>query len=173
FVAIVVTWRATRTSRQVLSDSFQRRSLEQVMWANGNIYFITLLCINVLDLILASLTIAFESGIGNYVLIFLNPIIAVLSCRFLLDLYETNTLLEAGGSSLAPSDLSLHFTGFGLEETDAPEDSNLLSAFAGPIHSFPEDAGRDVDRDPVDGEPEAGPSAPVQAVATGDSDTAA
>ncbi|KAI0820553.1 hypothetical protein BC628DRAFT_1397148 [Trametes gibbosa] len=56
-IAIVVTWRATRSSHRLLKDSFQRSSLQHVMWKNGNIYFFTLLSINTLDLILQALSV--------------------------------------------------------------------------------------------------------------------
>ncbi|KAI0820547.1 hypothetical protein BC628DRAFT_1397099 [Trametes gibbosa] len=137
FIAIVVTWRATRASRLVLRDTFRQPSLEHVMWTNGNIYFFTLLFINLLDLILVALSISVETNEESFVTIFLDPISATLSCHLLLDLYETNAQLERGGSSLSLShtNLSLHF--MGIEGTVAPEDSPFLSSLAGSIqHSF-------------------------------------
>ncbi|KAH9849867.1 hypothetical protein C2E23DRAFT_341287 [Lenzites betulinus] len=132
------------------------------MWTNGNIYFFTLLSINILDLILVTLSIIVQSSAGSYVILFLSPISAILNCHFLLDLYETNIRIEHGGSTLSQShpDLSLHFTGFnsGSEGTDTPEDSPFLSSFSGPIQPFHDDS---MEPYPADGEPEAEPSLPV------------
>ncbi|KAH9852803.1 hypothetical protein C2E23DRAFT_859489 [Lenzites betulinus] len=151
-LAIVVTWRATRSSRQVLRASFQQPSLHYVMWKNAtctpgtvahtidNVHVhSTLLLANLLDLILVTLSITVPGNQGSDVILLINPLNSILSCRFLLDLYETNARLERGGSSLSQShlNLSLHFTG--LEGADALDSSPFLHSFAGPIlHTFPE-----------------------------------
>ncbi|KAH9852824.1 hypothetical protein C2E23DRAFT_134619 [Lenzites betulinus] len=136
------------------------------MWINGNIYFITLLFGNILDLILVTLSITGLQGDGNWAVGFLNVMTTILNCRFLLDLYETNARLEHGGSSLSQSNIgigSLHFTGIEGPEGDFPEDSPFLSSFSGPVlHSFHDD---DMALDTADDEPEAGPSVPAQTTA--------
>ncbi|KAH9852816.1 hypothetical protein C2E23DRAFT_778182 [Lenzites betulinus] len=176
-ITIVVTWRATRTSRRVLQDTFKQPSLQDIMWTNGNIYFITLLFGNLLDLILVTLSITGLQGDGNWVIQFLTPMTAILNCRFLLDLYETNARLERGGSSLSQSNIgigSLHFTGIGAPEApDSPEDSPFLSSFSGPVlHSFPDDIAA---LDTADDEPESVPAqttAPATETAAGGSSSA-
>ncbi|KAH9852820.1 hypothetical protein C2E23DRAFT_885207 [Lenzites betulinus] len=166
-ITIVVTWRATRTSRKVLQDTFKQPSLQDIMWTNGNIYFITLLFGNLLDLILVTLSITDPKSDENWVVNFLDAMTMILSCRFLLDLYETNARLERGGSSLSQSNIgigSLHFTGIGGPEGDSPEDSPFLSSFSGPVlHSFPDDS--DMVFDTTDDEPETGPSVPARTTA--------
>ncbi|KAH9852828.1 hypothetical protein C2E23DRAFT_729975 [Lenzites betulinus] len=169
-ITIVVTWRATRTSRKLLQDTFRQPSLQDILWTNGNVYFITLLFGNLLDLILITLSvraITDPQTNGNWVIDFLDPMTAILNCRCLLDLYETNAWLERGGSSLSQSNIgigSLHFTAIGGPEGDSPEDSPFLSSFSGPVlHSFPDDD--DMALDTADDEPEAGPSVPAQTTA--------
>ncbi|KAH9852851.1 hypothetical protein C2E23DRAFT_885226 [Lenzites betulinus] len=173
-ITIVVTWRATRTSRKVISDSFQQPSLQDVMWTNGNIYFITVMCGNLLDLILATLSITDPENNANWPIGFIDPITAILNCRFLLDLYETNSRLERGGSSFSQSDMSLHFTG--SKAGDAPENSYFLSSFSGPVllDSF-SDESEDTALDTFDEKPEAEPAVPAEAPAmeAGGSSTAA
>ncbi|KAH9859127.1 hypothetical protein C2E23DRAFT_35498 [Lenzites betulinus] len=131
------------------------------MWTNGNVYFFTLLAINVLDLVLVALSITIPNNEESYVTGFLDPITAILNCKFLLDLYETNARLERGGASLSWSlpDLSLHFTGVGpSENVGAPSGgSSFLGSFAGPVrHLFSDDGMEEFQ--PADGEPEAGAS---------------
>ncbi|KAI0820555.1 hypothetical protein BC628DRAFT_853166 [Trametes gibbosa] len=161
-IAIVVTWRATRRSHRVLGESFRRPSLEHILWKNGNVYFITLLSFNVVDVILDALSITTPIDSDNYVAIFRETITTILSCRFLLDLYETNARLERGGSSVSQSlaDHSLHFTGLGSQEADAPgEGSAFLDSFGSSVYySFDDDDDDMEDAERVDGEPEAGPS---------------
>ncbi|KAH9852818.1 hypothetical protein C2E23DRAFT_823753 [Lenzites betulinus] len=179
-ITIVVTWRATRTSRKVMRDSFQQPSLQDVMWTNGNIYFITVVCGNLLDLILATLSITDPENNANWPIGFIDPITSILNCRFLLDLYETNARLERGGSSFSQSDmgtLSLHFNEF--KAAHAPgENSHFLGSFSGPVllDSF-SDESEDTALDTVDEKPEAEPSIPAEttpmAMAAGGSNTAA
>ncbi|KAH9854985.1 hypothetical protein C2E23DRAFT_47323 [Lenzites betulinus] len=138
------------------------------MWTNGNIYFFTLLSINVLDLILVALSITADNSDESYVIVFLDPINAILNCHFLLDLYEANAQIERGGPSLTHSNptLSLHFTGSPQDSADAPEHSTFLSSFAGPVYTF-----RDANTDPdlADSEHEAvsGVSAQIATEDTG------
>ncbi|KAI0820481.1 hypothetical protein BC628DRAFT_845513 [Trametes gibbosa] len=144
-IAIIVTWRATRTSHRVLGNSFRQPSLQHVMWRNGNVYFVTLLSLNILDLILAASSITFANDQGSYIMAFLEPINVILNCRLLLDLHETNARLECGGSSLSQSlaDYSLHFTGLGSDRGDAPAhgESAFLDSFASTIYySFADDS---------------------------------
>ncbi|KAH9852863.1 hypothetical protein C2E23DRAFT_136351 [Lenzites betulinus] len=126
-------------------------------------YHSTLLFINILDLILVTLSITTPNDQGNFVALFLQPAASILNCHFLLDLYEANARLECGGSSLSPSysDLSLHFTGIQAQAGDAPENSSFLTSFAGSIrHPFPDSA--DPDTDLITDEPPAMPLVPVQ-----------
>ncbi|KAI0824145.1 hypothetical protein BC628DRAFT_445168 [Trametes gibbosa] len=158
-IAIVVTWRATRTCRRLLGDgSFQQASLQHIMWTNGNIYFFTLLSINILDLILVTLSIIVQNSAGSYVILFLDPISAILNCHFLLDLYEANVRIERGGSSLSRSHptLSLRFVAGsesearGAADAEGPSgDLALFSAFAGPLYTFQD---TDTEFDLVNGE---------------------
>ncbi|KAI0819789.1 hypothetical protein BC628DRAFT_958354 [Trametes gibbosa] len=166
-MAVIITWRATRTSHKVLGDSFEQPSLQHVMWRNGNVYFVTLLTLNVLDLSLVALSITVPDSGGSYVTLFLDPINTILNCHFLLDLYETNARLERGGPSFSQSfaDYSLHFAGLGSGRGDAPADggSDFLDSFASTIYySFADDSDVEdaeaVGAEPVDDKSEAGPS---------------
>ncbi|EIW57015.1 uncharacterized protein TRAVEDRAFT_49824 [Trametes versicolor FP-101664 SS1] len=136
-LALAVTWWRTRTTRQASTHILRRSSLEQILWENGNIYFCTLVAMNIADMVLQSVdaSIAYQAG---FVIEFIDPISAILNSRFLLALYETNAHLERGGSS-ASSFSTLDFgEAPSLRAAVSPKLPEFLHSLAGPIHSLPD-----------------------------------
>ncbi|KAL1937392.1 hypothetical protein VTO73DRAFT_13798 [Trametes versicolor] len=145
-VAVVVTWWRTRTARQTPTDILRQSSLEIIIWDNGNVYFCTIVLMNVADMILAVLSIR-GTQLDNlaYVVNFLDPISSILNSRFLLALYETNAHLESGGTSASS------FSTLDFREGNPPAGSvalpGYLSSLAGPIYSVPDDGSELFDSD--------------------------
>lgn len=77
-----------------------------------------------------------------------------MTCRFLLALYETNAILERGGSSVSSHSVNLSRAG----QEGSPELPEFLNPLAGLIHSFPDgdpDLFEDMPEQETEGEAEA------------------
>ncbi|KAL1937394.1 hypothetical protein VTO73DRAFT_13800 [Trametes versicolor] len=110
---------------------------DTILWENGNIYFCTLVAMNIADMVLTSVdaSIFYQA---EFVIELIDPISAILNSRFLLALYETNTHLERGGSS-ASSFSTLDFGGAdSLRAAVSPELPEFLNSLPRPIHSLPD-----------------------------------
>ncbi|KAI0780882.1 hypothetical protein BD413DRAFT_675446 [Trametes elegans] len=138
-LAVIVTWRETYETSQRVEEAYSRPSLSKVMLSRGIDYFCSLAILNILDVILTVLGIQSDAASNlNYVTIFLDPISAILVCRFLLDLRGVSKKL-AGGSSGTVS--SLDFGGVG-SQIPPSNPSFLRGSLVGSAHSSP-----DVDED--------------------------
>ncbi|KAI0365831.1 hypothetical protein BV20DRAFT_706254 [Pilatotrama ljubarskyi] len=93
------------------TDGLERPSLYRVCLQNGSVYFCVLLSLTIVDITfrLLQITLADLFGQGNYVAELIDPLSAILTSRFLLDLRAANEKLTAGGSSVTAG--SLHFAG--------------------------------------------------------------
>ncbi|EIW57006.1 uncharacterized protein TRAVEDRAFT_49817 [Trametes versicolor FP-101664 SS1] len=110
---------------------------DTVLWCNGNVYFCTMVSLNLANVILqvvVSSQIATDFGDTTYVIQFIDPISSILTSRFLLALYETNAHLQKGGTS-ASSFSTLDFAGAD-QPAELPE---FLMSLGGPIHSIDDD----------------------------------
>ncbi|KAI0632574.1 hypothetical protein C8Q77DRAFT_1158063 [Trametes polyzona] len=141
FLAVFVTWRATRVILAQLPVSSRPPSLQQVMWKNGNVYFCTLATLNVIDMVLIALSLTTQPNADSYVGLFLSPITSILNGRFLLDLFESHARLSDGGAN---SSFSVHLSRVG--DTDGMpqlqrslELPEFLTPLGGPLHPFDED----------------------------------
>ncbi|KAL1940432.1 hypothetical protein VTO73DRAFT_9004 [Trametes versicolor] len=130
-LAIAVTWRQTRAAIQLRTGTPKRPSLEQVIWENGAVYFLTLVSMNAVNITFVVLSIAIPPvGISeSYVLAFVDPVSSLLNSRFLLALHETNARLE-GAADASLSSFSLD-TGSGDDPSALA--SPDLPSFLGPI----------------------------------------
>ncbi|KAL1937371.1 hypothetical protein VTO73DRAFT_13777 [Trametes versicolor] len=162
-LAIIITWRHTHTARRTSSDNPQRSSMEQILWDNGNIYFCTLVSLNIANMVLVTLSLTTQSLPNDafYVINFIDPISSILNSRFLLALYETNAYLEKGGTSAATTVSTLDFGG--ANRAGRSELPGYLSSLAGPIHSIPDDDAGLFDSEPASCETEMGAEAEARA----------
>ncbi|KAI0365857.1 hypothetical protein BV20DRAFT_1056130 [Pilatotrama ljubarskyi] len=145
---MAITWRETYKSVHLLRETLPRPSLHQVMLQNGSLYFCTLLCLNILDIVVIALQIKSTGESGSYVTQFLDPISSILSPRFLLDLRDINQSLNTGGSSISAG--SIEFAGADLQ-------SGQLRSFwdpaIGPLHdSAPDDEDLPIDAGRMQGD---------------------
>ncbi|KAI0780841.1 hypothetical protein BD413DRAFT_13309 [Trametes elegans] len=114
------------------TDTLSRPSLSQVMLQNGIVYFCTLVSLNIISIVLSTQAIYVADSDGSYAVSFVDPISAVLSCHFLLNLRQTSEIL-ADASAATVSSLN-----FG-ERNDPPQIpplSPFLNSLGGPI--FPQ-----------------------------------
>ncbi|KAL1937385.1 hypothetical protein VTO73DRAFT_13791 [Trametes versicolor] len=149
-IAVVVTWWRARTARQITTHVLRRSSLEKILWENGNIYFCTLVAMNIGDMIIVVLSLTARPDEYTSIIAFVDPISSILSSRFLLALYETNVNLERGGTSVS-SFSTLDFGGLD-RAAGSPQLPEFLTSLAGPIQSVPDD---DDDPELFDSEPTA------------------
>ncbi|KAI1795292.1 hypothetical protein LXA43DRAFT_37343 [Ganoderma leucocontextum] len=87
-IVVGVTWWATYQSRKLVADGIRGRSFTQIMFYNGNMYFVPIACLNMLHITLTALSINVSSGSESYVIDFIDPISSLLVCHFLLALQE-------------------------------------------------------------------------------------
>ncbi|EIW53816.1 uncharacterized protein TRAVEDRAFT_51559 [Trametes versicolor FP-101664 SS1] len=144
-LAIAITWHQRRTTIQLRTGFLKRPSLQQVMWENGAVYFLTLVSINMVDMVFVILSIAIPfAGNSSYVLSFVDPISSILNSHFLLALHETNARLE-GAADTSLSSLTLN-TGSGDTPSAraSPELRPVLGLIGGTIRSFHDDDDEDM-----------------------------
>ncbi|KAL1940485.1 hypothetical protein VTO73DRAFT_9057 [Trametes versicolor] len=144
-LAIAVTWHQRRATIQLRTGSLKRPSLQQVMWENGAVYFLTLVSINTVDMVFFILSIAIlPDENSSYVISFIDPISSILNSRFLLALHETNTRLE-GAANTSLSSLTLNTGSSDTPSARAsPELPPVLGPIGGTIHAFHDDDDEDM-----------------------------
>ncbi|KAI0780855.1 hypothetical protein BD413DRAFT_13936 [Trametes elegans] len=155
-LALIVTWRKTYETSRTLHEALhsQALSLSSVMLNGGIIYFCCLAVLNILDVILCVLGVQGQDAvIGSYVIAFLDPLSALLVCRFLLDLRGVSEGLARGSSGTGFS--SLEFGGIGSRMPSIVNPS-LLDSLPISVHVSP-----DLDEDEAalaEGVPDSRPS---------------
>ncbi|KAI8992795.1 hypothetical protein BD414DRAFT_482238 [Trametes punicea] len=123
-IVVVVTWQKTFKINWMSRDTPHGSKLHHVMFESGTVYFIILLCLNVLLILLNVFSLTNLSSIG-YITIFIDPITSVLISHFILNLRSANEQLQASvSSSLISADL--RFVG----------SPHLGDALAGPVHTY-------------------------------------
>ncbi|KAI9069090.1 hypothetical protein FKP32DRAFT_1671664 [Trametes sanguinea] len=108
-LVIAITWWYAARGR-TLHDARQlkqfKHSLTQVLIMNGTIYFLALLTVNAVHLTLSMLSINGLADEISEVAVFIDPLTAILICRFLLALHSAN--LRLTGEELATDDSDAH-----------------------------------------------------------------
>ncbi|KAI0351136.1 hypothetical protein OH77DRAFT_1524361 [Trametes cingulata] len=102
----------TLKTLQATQDS-EQPSLHRVLLQNGSVYFCVLLSLNIISITLDMLQLTFPNSVGegSYVAQYIDPIITVLTSRFLLDLRAADEKLSSGGAGSSVSAGSLEFAG--------------------------------------------------------------
>ncbi|EIW57029.1 uncharacterized protein TRAVEDRAFT_49841 [Trametes versicolor FP-101664 SS1] len=133
FALIIPITLPALTTLRVYALSGKNKTVTGVVLLLRNVYFCTLVSLNIVEMTMAILTVlARPYEIENVFLPLIDPISSILNSRFLLELYETTAHRERGGPSL--SSFSLDF-GQAFPSGGAPSDlPEFLSEFAGPIH---------------------------------------
>ncbi|CDO72028.1 hypothetical protein BN946_scf184943.g63 [Trametes cinnabarina] len=123
-VMAVTCWSTYKVSKLARSIS-QPLTLNQVMLENGIVYFLSLTCLNILQVLLNAISLANTAiDTGSYTEEFIDLVTSVLISRFLLNLRAT---ARHSRSFSAPSFIT----------SEAPSSSlpQFVSEFAGQIHS--------------------------------------
>ncbi|KAI0780938.1 hypothetical protein BD413DRAFT_620066 [Trametes elegans] len=110
-LAVIVTWRETREKGRQVHGALSQLSFKKVLLNRGIVYFCSLAVLNIVGMTLSVLNILVVAREGNYVTVFIDPLSALLVCRFLLDLRGVSEQL-AGESELGNIS-SLDFGGVG------------------------------------------------------------
>ncbi|RDX40556.1 hypothetical protein OH76DRAFT_1490192 [Lentinus brumalis] len=89
---IYITWTKlnARSSLRDIQQLGKRRSLSEILFRDGTIYFIVLFILNILHLVFAVTALAVEENGTSYVTVFTAPLTAILISRFLLDLQHAD-----------------------------------------------------------------------------------
>ncbi|KAI0780908.1 hypothetical protein BD413DRAFT_608133 [Trametes elegans] len=133
-LAIIVTWRKTYKTSQLVAETGCGPSLSKVMLNSGIVYFCSLAALNILDVVLGVVGIQVQTaGNGTYVVIFVDPLSSLLICRFLLDLRSVSERLADGSSG---SVSSLNFGGVGVRPQVPSNNPSFLDSLAGSVQ-FP------------------------------------
>ncbi|KAI0765622.1 hypothetical protein BD413DRAFT_163406 [Trametes elegans] len=116
-IVICVTVWATRRNGRLTTRRRQLTmgSLADVLLCDGLLYFWTITCFNVVDLLLTLVSIVMPQYQTSYVTVLSDPMTAVLLCRFLLDLQTADQrsrgLGDTGSRDASVSDASANATG--------------------------------------------------------------
>ncbi|KAL7285753.1 hypothetical protein ACG7TL_000862 [Trametes sanguinea] len=127
-LVIAITWvktfRINWLARDVLNKSgVSHTTLHSVMLESGTIYFLTLLCLNILQIVM-NILILLDFGDGGYVTQLIDPITSILVARFILNLRAANEPLHVStnASFLGP-------------ELEFAAQSHPAASLAGPVHT--------------------------------------
>ncbi|KAI0364566.1 hypothetical protein BV20DRAFT_1057132 [Pilatotrama ljubarskyi] len=89
-IVAVLTWRCTLRGGGIRGISRATSSLARVLFLNGTIYFLLIGTMNLLQLILTIVSVVYEADSTSQVVLFVDPLAAILICRFLLSLQSAN-----------------------------------------------------------------------------------
>ncbi|KAI9066724.1 hypothetical protein FKP32DRAFT_1673722 [Trametes sanguinea] len=129
-LVIAITWvktfRINWLAKGVLNKSNSNHTtLHSVMLESGTIYFLTLLCLNILQIVM-NILILLDFGDGGYVTQLIDPITSILVARFILNLRAANEPLHVSTNA--------SFLGPELEFAAQSHPGNPGS-LAGPVHT--------------------------------------
>ncbi|OSD05132.1 hypothetical protein PYCCODRAFT_1291566 [Trametes coccinea BRFM310] len=105
-LVIGITWWYVARGRTLGDIRKTKHSLTQVLITNGTAYFLALLTINAVHLTLSMLSINGLADQISEVAVFIDPLTAIIICRFLLALHSTN--LRLTGEEHATDDSAMH-----------------------------------------------------------------
>ncbi|KAI0737630.1 hypothetical protein C8Q80DRAFT_1212300 [Daedaleopsis nitida] len=108
-IVIAVTWLTMRRTIQLSEIRVNEPSFSRVFLVNGKRHRAVLLCLNVLDFILAILQITEQvvQGGGSYVILFVEPMTTILISRFLLELQAVRRRTQHQSSLGSNSEASI------------------------------------------------------------------
>ncbi|KAI9061842.1 hypothetical protein FKP32DRAFT_897234 [Trametes sanguinea] len=126
----VITWVKTFKDYQLSSKVTTRPTLHSVMLGHGILYFVLLLCLNLLQVVFHKLSLdpiipGTESQISSYITLFLDPLTSILISHFILNLRAAND----------PSSTSIN-SSFVDGELQFAQRQELVNSLDGPVHTL-------------------------------------
>lgn len=122
-LVITVTWWRTYALKREADRLHMRASLATLLLRDGTVYFAAILVLNVVHAV-----VVFYDGNVDYVSIFLSPIPALLTSRFLLNLRRANdpTDIDVHLGTVSASNASPHTGMLSFALSSAPPDMRTL-----------------------------------------------
>ncbi|EJF58120.1 hypothetical protein DICSQDRAFT_173214 [Dichomitus squalens LYAD-421 SS1] len=127
---------ADNSEVQAVSEAF-KQTFAGILLLDGTIYFMALLILSVLQMAftLAGVAVSDEAGIISVIAFLAEPLTAILTSRFLIDLQRTQRKLAGSSRSISLG-----------EVVSQPQTSRNMNRFIGPLGaqlSFHEDDGEE------------------------------
>ncbi|OSD03809.1 hypothetical protein PYCCODRAFT_200988 [Trametes coccinea BRFM310] len=117
-----------------------RPTLHRIMLENGTLYFLLLLCLNLLQLVFTKLSLDLSTlGSGSadysYIILFLDPLTSILISHFILNLRAAN---ECSSSSIHSS--------FVNGELQFAQQQELVNSLDGPVYTLSNSYSQSIDQ---------------------------
>ncbi|PIL32848.1 hypothetical protein GSI_04965 [Ganoderma sinense ZZ0214-1] len=134
-LVVSITWYYTYQGYRIRKGIELGKTISSLLFYNGSGYFLCLTTFYLVDIVLNTVPVEVRQVVAPFLDEFLDPIVSILTCRFMLALRQFDrTVVETTGSGIGPQ-FREHMASTVLQFSAQPSESlpDLIVSFAHPV----------------------------------------